>query len=108
MTHTYDGNRYFFEIEFVPNLGQHVFNLVAVHKKSLRYSTINTLNTILSWCDIPANDRRENDSDWILSKKEYKRFKKFVIDLFSDDYSISYLENRLDEDRSCGEWENRR
>lgn len=108
MIHQYNGKKYYFEIEFDPYNQIYIFNIVVVHKKSLRWSTINTLNTILSWFEIQQNDKRENDSDWIISNIEYMRFKKFITEIFSDKNAISYLEDKLDEDRTYGEWANRR
>jgi len=73
-----------------------------------RYSFINNLNPILSEFGISGDDDKYYDSWWILSKNEVRKFEKIAKEILSDKLFRNYLEEKLDEDRECGEWENKK
>ena len=101
-----EGEKYLFEIESSSIKGKFAFEIEAIDKRSGRYSTINTLNAFLSWCEIGVHDSRIGEPEWIVSKKEYGRLERCIARLFADKNFIAYLEHKLDEDRIEGEWAN--
>lgn len=82
------------------------FYIKAKNKSTRRFSCINNLNTILSELGVNVNDDKFGDSFWIISRKEVRKFGKIARELLSDKTFRDYLEEKLDEDRKCGEWEN--
>ena len=104
MKTTVKGRNYNFCI--VAGKGQ--FFIEATDHVSSRYSFINNLNAILSEFNIGINDKRAIKSQWIVSKKLGSLFFKKALKLLTDDDARVYIERRLDEDRNCGEWENRK
>lgn len=82
------------------------FYIKSLHLASLRFSSINNLNAILSEFNISADDKKVSESQWLTSKKQgslfFKKATKFLLNKSSRDY----IERKLDEDRKCGEWEN--
>ncbi len=107
MVKQFTGKRYSVEIRAEPFAGKYICNLVAIHLRSGLYSTINTLNTVLSLFEIEENDPRAQDADWLLNAKEYRSFENIASNFLSDKKALAYLECKLDEDRACGEWANR-
>lgn len=107
MIEKYPGNKYSFEVKIVQAANQILFSITAIHKKTRHYSYINTLNTILSEFGISGKNTRTENNEWLLSKFEFKKYKKILNNILIDSYSAHYLESKLDEDRSCGEWENK-
>ena len=108
MIRKFKGDRYSFEVEAEPFHDQFYFSITTIHKKSRRSSCINTLNQILSEFEIGERDPRQEQSDWLLTKGELLRFRNRARSLFTRRSSIVFMESALDEDRSCGEWENRK
>lgn len=84
------------------------FYIEAVHISSLRFSFINNLNAILSEFDIDIDDEKISESQWIASERKNKLFYGKAIKFLSDKTYRDYLEKNLEEDRKCGEWENRK
>jgi len=82
------------------------FFIKATDKIFGRYSFINNLNVILSELEISQNDSTYFDSCWVAN--ESKHFYKKIVNFLSHKSSLDYLEDRLDEDRFYGEWENRK
>jgi len=96
-----DGKKYSFH---VVNDGQKFF-IKAICKMSGRYSCINNINAILSELKISQDNFHYYDSKWVTDKSHH--FYKNTINLLSDKSSLGYIEDKLDEDRFYGEWENR-
>lgn len=97
------GQKYQFNI--VHNRNQ--FYIEALHLKSRRYSSINNLNSILSALDIGYEDERIENSHWDTDADTPKFFRE-TVDFLSDKEFRDYIEDKLDDDRQAGEWENRR
>jgi len=96
------GKKYNFEIVAVDDC----FYIKAKHKFTGRFSCINNLNTILSALKANVDDEKFGDSFWILSKNKVRKFEKVAREILSHKEFRDYLEEKLDEDRECGEWEN--
>ena len=84
------------------------FYIEAVHTGSLRFSFINNLNVILSEFDVGMDDEKISESQWIISEIKNKLFSEKAIKFLSDKICRNYLEEKLEEDRKYGEWENRK
>ena len=106
MKRIYPGYHYSFVIESEQYQGKYSFSINAIHKKSGRYSCINTLNQILSEFEIGNDDVRSGESEWLLTKGELNSFTKIASSLFGKKSVLQFLDSKLDEDRTCGEWEN--
>lgn len=102
MKKTYPGRRYIFEVESEHFKNKFYFSITAVHKKSKKYSCINTLNRILSDFGIDISDARKDYSEWLLSPNEHRSFQKKSQEYLTDPENIDYLESKLDEDRTYG------
>ena len=84
------------------------FAIRAICKSSRRYSCINNLNTILSELGVDPEDPKFEDSWWELPTiEEAEELTDHAKELLRDRKFLFYLEGKLDEDRSYGEWENR-
>lgn len=101
------GQRYIFDI--CADMGE--FYIRALHRASSRFSCINNLNAILSELSIDTGDIERNEefgeSRWDVSERESCLFFKKAASFLRDKNYRSYIESKLDEDRDCGEWENR-
>ena len=82
------------------------FYIEALHLASSRFSFINNLNVILSVFNINSDDEKVSESQWLVSKQQSRLFFKKAIELLSNKGSRDFVEQKLDEDRLCGEWEN--
>ncbi len=82
------------------------FYIKAKHKYTKRTSCINNLNIILSELNVNINDNRFVNTFWFISKKEVKKYGKIAKEVLTNKPFRNYLEEKLDEDRKCGEWEN--
>lgn len=103
MRNTIHGSKYNFHVVAKENK----FYIQAVDKVSLRYSCINNLNSILSeLVHDQYSDKRYSDSCWEVSQEKGEQFAKFLVKTLSSNRFRHYLENKLDEDRTLGEWEN--
>ena len=106
----FEGNKYNFKIickEF--NENECYWTLKAICKEMNCYSGINNLNPILSELGIDEDvicGRFEDSSLWKVSKREIKKFNKITKSFLTREKYLKYLENKLDEDRGQGEWEN--
>ena len=96
------GEKYNFQI--ISNSGR--FYIEAQHKHTLRFSFINDLNPILSEFNIKGEDPKVAESQWIVSKEEARIFAKDAKEFLLNGRFRDYLEEKLDEDRRCSEWEN--
>lgn len=97
------GKKYDFKIK----AGGECFYIKVKHKSTGRFSCINNLNTILSGLGVDMyNDDKYQDSWWILPKNKARKFGKIAKEILFDKKFRDYLEEKLDEDRKCGEWEN--
>jgi len=100
------GRKYNFEI-VSKNGGQNVcFYIKSICNSTGRTSCINNLNAILSELDVDHTKPKFFDSMWVVSRKEAANFVNIANEILSDPIFLRYLEKRLDEDRSAGEWEN--
>lgn len=99
------GKHYNFEI--VSYDGGHLFcfYIRAICKLTKRTSCINNLNPILSEFGVSQTNPKYVDSMWEVTEKEAKNFAKTAIGFLSNPTFLSYLEEKLDEDRMEGEWE---
>lgn len=82
------------------------FSIKAICLSSGRYSFINNLNLILSEFAISGDESNYCDSWWIISENKAVKFEKIAAEILSDKKFRIYLEEKLDQDRQCGEWEN--
>lgn len=106
----FSGNRYNFKIinEKI-NKDEWYWTLKAISKETSHSSGINNLNSILSELGIDLDSMRRRFEDsclWKVSKREMKNFNKIAGSFLTSRKYLKYLENRLEEDRSQGEWEN--
>jgi len=85
------------------------FSIEATDLVSLRYSSVNNVVGIMGEL---VNGDTDNplfgDSTWFLPPNLAKRLFERAVDMLSDSENVNRLERYLDEDRSCGEWENQR
>ena len=105
----FNGNKYNFEIIYKElNKNECSWTLKAICRETNCYSGINNLNHILSELGIAEfiYGRFEDSSGWSVRKLEMKRFNKIAKSVLTSENYLKYLEDRLDEDRSQGEWEN--
>lgn len=109
----FEGKKYNYKIineEFDNN--EFCWTLRATCKETKRYSGINNLNSILSRLfdggyDMEVEKGRFEDSfAWDVSEEERDRFNEIVICFLNNAKYLIYLEDKLDEDRSQGEWAN--
>ncbi len=104
------GNKYNFEIVCEKfNKNNCSWTLKAISKETNRYSAINNLNPILSELSVgefTICGRFEDSFGWEVSKQEMKEFNEIAKSFLTSKKYLEYLESRLDEDRSEGEWEN--
>lgn len=84
------------------------FYIKALHLASSRFSFINNLNAVLSEFNIDTDDKKVSESQWIISEKQNGFFFQKAIKLLWNKNSRDYIERKLNEDRKCGEWENRK
>ena len=106
------GNKYYFRIiNETFDDGVCFWTLRAVCKKSKKYSGINNLNSVLGQLigDEGLDDvtgKYEDSLAWEVTKKEMKKFNRIAKSLVTSDSFLKYLEDKLGDDRSKGEWEN--
>ena len=85
------------------------FSIEATDLASLKYSSVNNVIGIMGEL---VNDDTDNplfwDSKWFLSPDLAKRIFERAVNMFSDRENVNRLEKCLNEDRSCGEWENQK
>jgi len=84
------------------------FYIKATHLASLRYSFINNLNAVLSEFNIGVDDKKVSESQWIVSRKQSNSLFKKANQFLLNQGNRSHIERKLNEDRKCGEWENRK
>jgi len=84
------------------------FYIEAIHLFSSRFSFINNLNVVLSEFGVKIDDKRVSESQWATSKRKSSVFFKKATEFLLNDSSRNYIEKKLDEDRECDEWENRK
>ena len=100
------GEKYLFDIVSLKE-GQLVsFYIRATCKLTRRTSCVNNLNPILSEFNIDSANQRFAESMWEVSRIEADHFISIVKEIFPSISFLKYLENKLDEDRTVGEWEN--
>jgi hypothetical protein len=106
----YTGIRYNYKMIVDQADKMYWFSVKAIDKESQRTSWITTVNLFLKALAIYYDDERFNerfeDSDWLITKKELKKFVKKSIRLFTNEEYLPYFEAYLDFDRREGEWEN--
>jgi hypothetical protein len=85
------------------------FSIEATDLASLKYSSVNNVVGIMGEL---VNGDTDNplfwDSKWFLPPNLTKKIFERAVDMFSDGGNVKRLERCLDEDKSCGEWENQR
>lgn len=98
------GNKYRFEV----CCRDYAFWIKAMHIRSSRYSFINNLNSILSLLDVSGKQNLVAESQWFTADPRFSReCFHHAADALADPGFQSYIEDILDEDRLCGEWEHR-
>lgn len=106
----FKGNKYNFKIIYKEfNKNECSWTLKAICKETNCYSGVNNLNPVLSELGIDEGTicgRFEDSSIWEVSKQEMKEFNKIAKSFLTSKKYLKYLENKLDEDRRQGEWEN--
>lgn len=100
------GKDYLHSIESIRDGRYYCFQIRSEHKKSKRSANITNLNFILSNIVSQVMDDSKVEDSWIDTSKQ-KADNLFAIaqDCFENKKWIIYLEQELDEDRECGEWE---
>jgi hypothetical protein len=106
MSITIQGEKYIFNIISQTEDQDYFFAIQASSKSSGRTSYINNLNVILSEFGIEMDDPKVADSTWVITKEEAQHYVDTATQFLFDRVFLDYLENRLDEDRMLGEWEN--
>ena len=96
------GERYAFNV--VAEDGE--FFIRADDKLSARYSHINNLNPILSELIGDSLENRFTDSRWDVTLEEGDLFANLSLRFLSHKRFRHYIEDKLKEDRTLGEWEN--
>ena len=106
----FEGNKYNFKIIYKDfNENECSWTLKSICKQTNSYSGINNLNPILSELGIEEDTICgifEDSSLWKISKREMEKFNKITKIFLTNKNYLKYLENKLDEDRGQGEWEN--
>jgi hypothetical protein len=106
MMQTFIGRKYIYKID-QHKLGENFsLALKAVDKKTRRVSTINTINPLLSELKIDSNNNQFWESEWFVTKNEFKILLAKIKKILSDKEYLKYFESYLDKDRIEGEWEN--
>ncbi|MBI4654069.1 MAG: hypothetical protein HY752_03645 [Nitrospirae bacterium] len=113
MTENIVGKRYDFQV-VCDKIDEKYFTFYtrAICKITKRTACINNLNGVLSELLIGHEAEKYDsypqyyDSTWITLGEKAKRFAKIAKDFLVDSRFINYLENKLDDDRGKGEWEN--
>jgi len=100
------GKKYDFEIVSQNGRNDFCFFIRAICNSTKRTSCINNLNTILSEFNVEVDEPKYQDSSWVVTKKEAYRLAAKGKQFLSDSSFRDYIESRLDEDRTLGEWEN--
>jgi len=101
------GRWYNFEIGVQNEGTDFCFFIKAIDKFYGKFSCINNLNAMLSEFNVDVDDPDFQDSMWVVSKDEVRRFLRMAKQILLDIRFRNYLEMRLDEDRMAGEWENK-
>ncbi|MBI3914333.1 MAG: hypothetical protein HY327_09145 [Chloroflexi bacterium] len=102
----YAGKKYIFEVDSEPVKRRIGVTIIAIDRASGHYSHINTLNAVLSQFDFKEEDPRMDESDWLLTPKEWRSFQATANGIFRSKRWLSYIESALDDDRMEGEWAN--
>lgn len=102
----YSGLNYNYEVVLETVGSERNFYIRAIDIQTGRYSSINNLNMILNELYVDIENPRYHDSLWSVEASEIYRLRDTAVSLLSDLNFIRYLEDHLDEDRRCGEWEN--
>ncbi|MBI3034881.1 hypothetical protein HYY71_01030 [Candidatus Woesearchaeota archaeon] len=110
MKRFFSGNKYNFEITY-KQLNKHEcsWTLKAICKATNRCSGVNNLNPVLSELGINEGivcGKFEDSFGWKVSIQEMKKFNQIAKSFLTSENYLKYLENKLDEDRGQGEWEN--
>ncbi len=100
------GEKYLFNIVSLKERQLGSFYIRATCKLTRRTSCINNLNPILSEFNIDSANQKFVDSMWEVSITEASHFVNISKKIFSSKSFLNYLENKLDDDRDAGEWEN--
>ena len=103
---SFDGITYKFMIIMGTTGRRRIFSICAIDKETGHFSSVNNLNTIISLFEVDSEKARYEDSSWNLSSKECEKFRIIAMDAIKDNHFKHYLEEKLDADRNCGEWEN--
>ena len=106
MTIVIEGGKYSFNILLQREGGNYHFRLKATSKFTGRTSCINNLNAVLSEFGVDMDDPKVVDSSWIVVREEAQYYMDTATQFLFDRVFLDYLEERLDEDRMLGEWEN--
>jgi len=106
MKRSFGGRKYDYQIMLDDDARLCGFSILAICKQTGRCSSINNLNQMLSELDVNPDNPKYEDSAWVLPAKEAKRLYRKVVSIFSIPSFPEFLERFLDDDRSCGEWEN--
>ncbi len=101
------GSRYDFIVEAAPSNGHYSFELRAIDRKSGRWSSIATVNQVMS--ELLGDRHDPSDScwwytPWSISAEECARLLISTIYMLIDQDSLARIERALDEDRAEGEW----
>ena len=99
-----NGSKYTFLISSYRFTNNFCFDIEARHKKTNRHSLINNVNCILSGLGADIYNNKFWESEWVVTKKQSKKFFRLAVDFLVDKNFVHYIEKQLDLDRSLGEW----
>lgn len=101
------GSRYDFMIEAMPSNGHFSFELRAVDRSTGRWSSIATVNQVMSELLGDRHDLSDNRwwyTPWSVSADECARLLTAALYMLIDEASLERIETALDEDRAEGAW----
>ena len=106
MTIVIEGEKYNFNVVLHREGGNYHYFLNATSKFTGRTSCINNLNAVLSEFGVDMDDPKVTGSPWLIAREEVQYYIDTATQFLFDRVFLDYLEERLDEDRMLGEWEN--
>ncbi len=101
------GSRYDFMVEAIPSNGHFSFELRAIDRKSGRWSSIASVNHVMSELLGDGHDLCDVCwwyTPWDVSAEECVSLMTSAVQILIDEQTLARIERALDEDRAEGEW----
>ncbi len=101
------GSRYDFVVEAAPSNGHYSFELRAIDRKTGSWSSIATINQVMS--ELLGDGHDLSDAcwwytPWDVSAEECVNLLTSAVQILIDEQSLARIESALDADRAEGEW----